>query len=119
MPKEQAQSTQELGTRRAASESLAASESCAHFCNVITLPSLPRCVSCRSYSYATVGGGNGNSVGTAKYATVSGGYKNTASGYDSFVGGGGAQTSDGKGGNVASGAWSAVVGGFANKASST
>jgi hypothetical protein len=75
---------------------------------------------CRSdvaYSYATVGGGYGNTVGTAKYAAVSGGYKNTASGYDSFVGGGGAQTFDGKGGNVASGAWSAVLGGFGNKAS--
>ena len=78
-------------------------------------------MSCRSddvaYSYATVGGGYGNSVGTAKYAAVSGGYKNTASGYDSFVGGGGARTSDLTGGNVASGAWSAVLGGFANKAS--
>ena len=72
----------------------------------------------RGRSYATVGGGYGNSVAwTAKYATVSGGFKNTASGYDSFVGGGGAQTSDSKGGNVASGAWSAVLGGFLNKAS--
>ena len=87
---------------------------------VITLSSFPRCVSCRSgvaYSFTTVGGGYGNSVGTAKYGAVSGGYKNTASGYDSFVGGGGAQTSDSKGGNVASGGWSAVLGGFGNKAS--
>ena len=90
--------------------------------SVITLSSL-RTVACRvgliddvAYSYATVGGGYGNS-GTAKYAAVSGGYKNTASGYDSFVGGGGARTSDLTGGNVASGAWSAVLGGFANKAS--
>ena len=94
----------------------------AHFCSVLTLPSRPGCVSCRadvSCSYATVGGGYGNSVGTAKYGAVSGGYKNTASGYDSFVGGGGARTSDSSGGNVASGAWSAVLGGFGNKASST
>ncbi len=53
---------------------------------------------------------------TAKYGAVAGGYKNTASGYDSFVGGGGARTSDRTGGTVASGAWRAVVGGSFNKA---
>ncbi len=87
----------------------------------------------RVLSYATVGGGNGNSArgqyssvaggrfniaaALINYATVSGGYENTASGFGSFVGGGGARTSDNTGGNVASGAWSAVVGGFNNQAS--
>jgi len=36
-----------------------------------------------------------------------------------FVGGGGAQASDGVGGNVASGDWGVVVGGFWNTASGT
>ena len=50
------------------------------------------------------------------YSTVGGGWKNVASGYNSFIGGGGAQTSDSNGGNVASGSWSAVLGGSFNTA---
>ncbi len=41
-----------------------------------------------------------------------------ASAYNSFVGGGGAQT-DGFGGNLASGSWSAVLGGSFNTAKGT
>ena len=47
---------------------------------------------------------------------MGGGWKNVASGYNSFIGGGGAQTSDSNGGNVASGSWSAVLGGSFNTA---
>ena len=50
------------------------------------------------------------------YSTVGGGWKNVASGFNSFIGGGGAQTSDSNGGNVASGSWSAVLGGSFNTA---
>ena len=50
------------------------------------------------------------------YSTVGGGWKNVASGFNSFIGGGGAQTSDSNGGNVALGSWSAVLGGSFNTA---
>ena len=70
----------------------------------------------RGRSYSTVGGGHRVAV-TAKYAAASGGFINPASGYDQFVGGGGARRSDRTGGNVASGAWSAAgLGGSFNKA---
>ncbi len=49
-------------------------------------------------------------------STVGGGFKNAASAYNSFVGGGGARTSDSLGGNMASGSWSAVLGGSFNTA---
>ncbi len=47
---------------------------------------------------------------------MGGGFKNVASAYNSFVGGGGAQKSDSLGGNLASGSWSAVLGGSFNTA---
>jgi hypothetical protein len=47
---------------------------------------------------------------------VGGGFKNVASAYNSFVGGGGARTLDNLGGNVASGSWSAILGGSFNTA---
>ena len=47
---------------------------------------------------------------------MGGGYKNVASAYNSFVGGGGARASDSLGGNLASGSWSAVLGGSFNTA---
>jgi hypothetical protein len=49
-------------------------------------------------------------------STVGGGFKNVASAYNSFVGGGGARTSDSLGGNLASGSGSAVLGGSFNTA---
>ena len=49
-------------------------------------------------------------------STVGGGFKNAARAYNSFVGGGGARTSDSLGGNLASGSWSAVLGGTFNTA---
>ena len=47
---------------------------------------------------------------------MGGGLNNVASAYNSFVGGGGARTSDSRGGNLASGDWSAVLGGSFNTA---
>ena len=55
-------------------------------------------------------------VWRCRLSTVGGGFFNTASAYNSFVGGGGARTSDSLGGNVASGSWSAVLGGSFNTA---
>ena len=55
-------------------------------------------------------------VGGRSRSTVGGGFKNVASAYNSFVGGGGARTADNLGGNVASGSWSAVLGGSFNTA---
>ncbi len=51
-------------------------------------------------------------------STVGGGFKIVAGAYNSFVGGGGAGTSDSLGGNVASGSWSVVFGGSFNTAKS-
>ncbi len=51
-----------------------------------------------------------------RYSAVGGGFKNVASAYNSFVGGGGAQRRDSLGGNLASGSWSAVLGGSFNTA---
>ncbi len=51
-----------------------------------------------------------------RHSAVGGGFKNVASAYNSFVGGGGARTSDSVGGNLASGSWSAVLGGSSNVA---
>ncbi len=51
-----------------------------------------------------------------RYSTVGGGFKNVASAYNSFVGGGGARAADNLGGNLASGSWSAVLGGSFNTA---
>jgi hypothetical protein len=81
--------------------------------------------------YGTIGGGGGNQAGNADtnltnavYATVAGGYNNTASGIYSAIGGGNYNTASGgystiAGGyiNSASGVHSAVGGGYENTAS--
>jgi trimeric autotransporter adhesin len=81
-------------------------------------------------NYATIGGGFYNTAG-GPGATVGGGYGNTASGKGAFVGGGGfgggwvgsnqatggASTIGGGVGNTASGVWSTVGGGIYNIAS--
>ena len=81
--------------------------------------------------YATVSGGRNNQAGsddavpnTAQFATVGGGFSNTASGYSSTVGGGRSNiasdpyaTIGGGANNTASGEKSTVGGGFVNTAS--
>jgi len=66
--------------------------------------------------YGTIGGGGGNQAGNADtnltnavYATVAGGYNNTASGIYSAIGGGNY--------NTASGGYSTIAGGYINSAS--
>ncbi len=82
-------------------------------------------------NYCTIGGGGGNQAGDADadltnaiYATVAGGYYNTASGDRSAIGGGGPNTASGGGSaisggsnNIASGERSAISGGYVNTAS--
>jgi len=90
-------------------------------------------------SYAAIGGGYGNSIGTgseaatiaggrhntasAEASTVGGGYSNTASGQRATVSGGNGQIASGRGStiaggvfNLASGGYSSVGGGFYNSA---
>jgi trimeric autotransporter adhesin len=96
--------------------------------------------------YGTIGGGGGNQAGnddgdpeSAEYATVGGGWENSASDFRSTVGGGGGNTASGSratiaggggntasslratigggGGNIASGEGATIGGGFANLAS--
>ncbi len=71
--------------------------------------------------FAAVGGSVPRAVAatrvfSCRLSTVGGGFKNVASAYNSFVGGGGAQKSDELGGTLASGSWSAVLGGSFNTA---
>jgi hypothetical protein len=80
-------------------------------------------------NFGTIGGGSNNSAGLVlngltDYATVAGGYINTASGQSSAVAGGVGNTASGQSsavaggfGNVASGFYSTVAGGFSNTAS--
>lgn len=83
-------------------------------------------------NYGSIGGGGYNRAGsddldpgTAAFATVGGGYQNTASGLSSTVGGGAGNTASGTGstvggggtGNIASGVDSNVDGGYGNTAS--